>query len=156
MDTTIKLKSILHLFLLSYSIVILNASNTASLEQQAMELKLYNHAYWKLLLHMPKQISEIDSENFFLAQDGKTNAKNELLATLHALINEKQFNDNAVACKFPARTFWLQKKLDFKLPYTPQCKEYDALMKKIDAHSVSLIFPNAHINSPASMFGHTF
>lgn len=121
-----------------------------------MELKLYDHAYWKLLLHMPKQISEIDSENFFLAQDGKTNAKNELLATLHALINEKQFNDNAVACKFPARTFWLQKKLDFKLPYTPQCKEYDALMNKIDAHSVSLIFPNAHINSPASMFGHTF
>ena len=156
MDFTIKFKYILHSFILSYSIMMLNASDVPTLEQKAMDVKLYEHPYWKLLLHMPKQISEIDSENFFLASDGKTNAKNELLATLHALINEKQFNDNAVACKFPARTFWLQKQLDFQLPYTPQCKEYDALMKKIDAHSVSLIFPNAHINSPASMFGHTF
>ncbi|MEA1918442.1 MAG: DUF4105 domain-containing protein [Campylobacterota bacterium] len=36
------------------------------------------------------------------------------------------------------------------------CKAYDTLVQKIDPQSVTLVFADAHINSPASMFGHTF
>lgn len=36
------------------------------------------------------------------------------------------------------------------------CSKYDKWIKELDPTSVSLVFPSAHINSPASMFGHTF
>ncbi len=36
------------------------------------------------------------------------------------------------------------------------CKAYDTLIEKIDPQSVTMVFADAHINSPASMFGHTF
>lgn len=67
-----------------------------------------------------------------------------------------RFDDNATACRFPARKAWLVEKLG--LPELPSvtCKEYDLLVKKVDPQSVTLVFADAHINSPASMFGHTF
>jgi len=52
--------------------------------------------------------SEIDDDDFFFAKDGKTNAKNELDATLDALLNETRFDDNSTACLFP------QEKLGYK------------------------------------------
>ncbi len=36
------------------------------------------------------------------------------------------------------------------------CKAFDELYEKVDPQSVTLVFADAHINSPASMFGHTF
>ena len=100
--------------------------------------------------------SEIDDEKFFLAKNGKVNAKDELEATLYALYNEKSFEDNSTACKFPARKLWLQNTLHLEGLAEVECKQFNKLMKKLDPNSVTLIFPNAHINSPASMFGHTF
>ena len=47
--------------------------------------------------------SEIDDANFFLSKDGKKNAKKELDATIIALLNETNFDDNSTACRFPAR-----------------------------------------------------
>ncbi|MEA3228513.1 MAG: DUF4105 domain-containing protein [Campylobacterota bacterium] len=37
-----------------------------------------------------------------------------------------------------------------------ECKKYDKILKRLNPKSVTLVFPSAHINSPASMFGHTF
>ncbi|WP_367278387.1 DUF4105 domain-containing protein [Sulfurimonas sp.] len=37
-----------------------------------------------------------------------------------------------------------------------ECKEYDKVLERLNPKSVTLVFPSAHINSPASMFGHTF
>ncbi len=100
--------------------------------------------------------SEIDDANFFLANNGKTNAKDELHATIDALFNETRFDDNSTACKFPARKAWLQEQLSIEDFPKVTCKEYDETLKKLDPKSVTLVFPSAHINSPASMFGHTF
>ena len=100
--------------------------------------------------------SEIDDPKFFLSPDEKTNAKNELMATLDALYNESVFDDNATACKFPARKAWLSEKLSLKDLPRVACTNFDNILKRLDPQSVTLVFPSAHINSPASMFGHTF
>jgi Domain of unknown function (DUF4105) len=100
--------------------------------------------------------SEIDDKNFFFAVDGKTNAKSELEATIKALLNEQRFDDNSSACRFPARKIWLKEKLEIKNFPEVVCKEYDETLERLAPKSATLVFPAAHINSPASMFGHTF
>jgi len=72
------------------------------------------------------------------------------------LFNEKEFDDNSIACKFPARKSWLQTELKINNFPKVSCKKYDQWFKQLDPTSSSLIFPAGHINSPASMFGHTF
>ena len=100
--------------------------------------------------------SEIDDEAFFLSANGAKNSQEELEATISALINEVTLDDNATACKFPARKAWLVKELDMKGLPQVECKAFNKLMQRVDPQSASLIFPSAFINSPASMFGHTF
>ena len=59
-------------------------------------------------------------------------------------------------CRFPARFFYLHSLLDFEeLPHV-ECQEFRAMFAYVNPKSATLIFPAAHINSPASMFGHTF
>lgn len=100
--------------------------------------------------------SEIDDTSFFFSASGKTNAKDELDATLYALFNETRFDDNSSACRFPARKAWLQERLNIDNFPQVECKEYGDTLKKLNPKSATLVFPAAHINSPASMFGHTF
>lgn len=105
---------------------------------------------------MENGVSEIDDTRFFLAPDGKTDAQSELHATIEALLNELTFDDNSTACRFPARRAWLKEKLgDIEFPEV-HCGEYDKILKRLNPKSATLVFPSAHINSPASMFGHTF
>ena len=105
---------------------------------------------------MNNNLSEIDDTRFFLAKDGKTNPKSELDATLHSLLNETRFDDNSTACLFPARTRWLQEQLEIQNLPQVQCTEYKKVLNRIDPKSATIVFPAAHVNSPASMFGHTF
>ncbi|OHD96659.1 MAG: hypothetical protein A3E21_01200 [Sulfurimonas sp. RIFCSPHIGHO2_12_FULL_36_9] len=105
---------------------------------------------------MENGVSQIDDKRFFLALNGKTNAKNELNATIDALLNETIFDDNSTACRFPARKAWLQEQLNITKFADVNCTEYDKVLKRLNPKSATLVFPSAHINSPASMFGHTF
>ncbi len=145
------------LFYLTFTTV-LYANSGIDYINLANEKKLFEDRYWHLLLHTPSKngISEIDDVRFFLAQDGFENPKAELEATIAALYNETSLDDNATACRFPARKKWLVDTLDLKDLPIVECKEFDALVKRMDPRSASLVFPFAHVNSPASMFGHTF
>lgn len=100
--------------------------------------------------------SEIDDETFFLSNNGKTDPRSELYATIKAFYNETTFDDNSTACRFPARYDWLKEKLQLKGLPNVECREYDKILKRLNPKSATLVFPAAHINSPASMFGHTF
>ena len=124
--------------------------------QKALDDKIYEKRYWKLLLHYHGKKSEIDDPSFFLSPKGRTSPKEELVATLYALYNEKRFDDNATACLYPARTHWLQKQLHLSDLPKVECTEYKKVFQRVDPQSATLVFPSAHINSPASMFGHTF
>ena len=116
--------------------------------------KLYENPYWSKLLHYRDGISEIDSDNFFISKDGKKNLKKELLETIDALQN----GSNDILCRFPLRVQWLKENIPTLENQIVQyeCAELSEYLKAIDAKSVTMVFPNAHINSPASMYGHTF
>jgi len=125
-------------------------------QQRALDINLSEQRYWHLLLHVNGSESEIDGASFFLSPHGKQNPQSELNATLEALLHEKHVDDNATACRFPARKAWLQKQLHIEELPQVQCDALNAMLEKVDPQSATFVFPSAHINSPASMFGHTF
>ena len=101
-------------------------------------------------------VSEIDDENFFLSKDGVSDAQSELLATLDAFYSDKKKDDNSSICRYPARYRWLSDELNATDFPKANCAEYNKIKNRVDPKSVTYVFPSAHINSPASMFGHTF
>ncbi|MDD4883673.1 DUF4105 domain-containing protein [Sulfuricurvum sp.] len=143
------------LFLLCVLSLAVYATSTDELTAQAHIQKLSESRYWHLLMHAPKEESEIDDDRFFLASEGKTNLSAELDATIRYFSEDNNRSDGSVFCRFPARRAWLEKELNTSFG-TGECHEYEALLEKLDPQKVTLVFPSAHINSPASMFGHTF
>lgn len=131
------------------------SATTDELIAQAHSLKLSQARYWHLLTHSPKNESEIDDDAFFMAQDGKYNLAAELDATIEHLNEDTNRSDESLFCRFPARRAWLEAELNISFG-KGECVSYDALVAKMDPQKVTLVFPTAHINSPASMFGHTF
>jgi len=118
------------------------------------QTKLYENSYWSKLLHYRNGESEIDSDNFFISKDGKTDLKKELFETIDSLKSGK----NDVLCRFPLRVNWLKENIPSleKDIVKYSCSELDEFVSLVDAKYVTMVFPTAHINSPASMYGHTF
>jgi hypothetical protein len=146
---------ILKLFLLLLlSSIILFCSKLDEYKREAISLNLYNKHYWHVLLHIRDGVSEIEDRNFFIAKDGNINPKAELIATIESFFKSDRDN-NSTICRFPARYYWLKRELNATFPEA-NCKNLNRVLKKVEPVSVTLIFPSAHINTPASMFGHTF
>jgi len=114
---------------------------------------------WLALLHIKPQKgssdlqSYVDDHTFFLADDGATNPESELLASINALKNDKK-----TQCKFPARTKLLLSNINNLVNEVDdvECTEYNAWQKQLNTSSVVLVFAAAQLNSPSSMYGHTF
>lgn len=137
-----------------------------SLQAQARQRHLANSDAWRALLHIARQPltrqdrSLADDPGFFLSPQGRTDAQAELDATLAALADERPIHalDQPAACRFIARAQWLREALQVdaqRLP-APDCARYRQWRQGIAARTVVLVFPSAFINSPASMYGHTF
>lgn len=131
------------------------------LKGRANSLALHEDHYWRILLHVRPGIagtrSLVDDPRFFLSPSGKTDPAMELSATLDGLF------DNTAAppyfCRFPARYAWLARSLEIdptRIPRPPPCPEVDNILRIIDGQSVAMVFASGYVNSPASMFGHTF
>ncbi len=137
-----------------------------SLQAQARQRQLAGSDAWRALLHIAQQPltrqnrSLADDPGFFLSPQGRTDAQAELDATLAALADERPIHalDQPAACRFIARAQWLREALQVdaqRLP-EPDCARYRQWRQGIAARTVVLVFPSAFINSPASMYGHTF
>ena len=102
--------------------------------------------------------SEVDDAKFFLAPDGKTNPAAEMRATLEAFYQPVHKPDDHAVCHYPARWQWLTQKLTLPpTPITPaECPEFQHWLNAIKPDSVTLVFASSYLNSPSSMFGHTF
>jgi len=132
--------------------------------KQAVEKELYNHKKWHMLVHYKKNIfgsftSEVDEKKFFASESGKHNPRAELEATLASFFSDHIDPDLKLApqCHFIARFYWLNQQLSFdpkKLPIQ-QCQKFLDFKKGVDTENLTMIFPSAHPNGPASMFGHT-
>lgn len=147
-------------FVLLYLFTPLVANNTlpTAINQTIESKKLYQNKQWKRLLHYRDGRSEIDDPTFFFSISGKTDLESELKATITALINDKSDDENSTLCRYPSRSHWILEKLP-KLQtiiQTPQCSKLKKEINRLEAKQVTLILASAHINSPASAFGHTF
>ncbi len=137
--------------------------------------RTYDDPTWLRLLHFrvtPRKAkySDIISPEFFNAYDkaihGKLKpkfatrgitAKQELISTLKAFYKPTPKDSNLHAqCRFPARFFWLNKKLNFKNKHLPkiQCSRLNKWAKFQSLDSVSLIMVSGYFGNPASTFGH--
>lgn len=133
------------------------------LKFKAIELGLQQKRNWHVLLHYKPTLlgveSEIDSESFFLATDGRTNPMAELEATLSAFIQpETNPHKYPARCRYPARFDWLNQQLNFSkstFPVVP-CPKLEKWLQDIHPESLTLVFPGYYLQAPASMFGHTF
>jgi hypothetical protein len=131
--------------------------------RRAHALSLPEQRYWRLLLHYrPDWLggyeSEIDEPGFFLASNGKTEPKAELDATLTAFFSSKLVGRSRqpARCAFIARYEWLKSVLaidESRLPPEP-CERFRSWYAELNPASLSLIFPSAFLNNPASTFGH--
>lgn len=128
---------------------------------RAEALGLHEHPYWRVLLHYRRGAvglrSLIDDPTFFAAPDGKHDPRAELAATLRALCAPPEEGTPHAADRFPARLEWLAEQLSLprdRLP-VPRCEEVERVLERIRPEGVSVVFPSAYMNSPASLFGHT-
>ena len=129
-------------------------SNSKSIENSA----LATHSYWIKLGHYRSTTlgswkSEVDSTEFFLSSEGKTNPEAELNATINAFEGNKNTLQK-YSCQFPARYTWLKSKIKNNWPKL-NCPELQTWQKVINPEGITLVFPTAFMNSPSSMFGHT-
>ncbi len=121
---------------------------------------LHSHPVWLTLGHYHQDTlgsgytSQADDPAFFLSEHGKTSPRDELAATLEAIQQPGGGNDHA-RCRFPARDAWLREQLD--LPDAQvDCPDYDEWFEELNTEKVTLVFAASYLNSPSSMFGHTF
>ncbi len=133
-----------------------------ALINRAMELRLHEDRRWLTLVHYKKTLrgtrSLIDDPKFFLSPSGKTNPRAELESTIRAIVSPPREGEKHAVCRFIARYRWLKDALpiDDNLLPVKGCTEIEDSIDRMRPESASLVFPASHINSPASMFGHTF
>jgi len=163
------LRSALVSALLLFSLAIPAAPSAAATEgyldqllEQATAKGLAGERNWEILLHYKKTLaggheSRISDPHFFLSETGRTDPKAELDATLAGFFRPEAPDGEHPICRFPARLQWLVEELAVDPARLPaaRCSEQQELIKAVDARSAVLVFPVGHINSPASMFGHT-
>ena len=140
-------------------------AETDELAQRALELELDRASQWLALGHYEKRFhglsyeSAVRTPGFFLSERGAVDPRAELLATLAALLDPAATarGGEAIACAFPARARWLSDALE--LPREHFARKPCAALKKwladLRPRAMTLIFSEAFMNSPASMFGHT-
>ena len=136
------------------------ASSFNASASPADEEDLHLHPAWLTLLHyQPDRFGDgytgqADDNEFYLSTRGKTSPKAELQATLEAITQPGGGDDHA-RCRFPARDRWLRQKLD--LPRQPaNCPAFEEWTSELNTETVTLVFAASYLNSPSSMFGHTF
>jgi hypothetical protein len=144
----------------------LAATPTEQLQQLARERQLADAPMWHALLHyrrhpLTRQLRSLaDDPGFFLAPQGRTNPQAELDATIAAFFDAEPRHalDQAAACRFIARERWLRQELGAAPRLWPEaeCERFAQWRAGMRADRVSMIFPSAYLNSPASMYGHTF
>ena len=137
-----------------------NVYLTALLEKARRD-ELHNDPYWHTLLHYKRGVfglrSLVDDPRFFAASNGKHNPAAELEGTIRSFFSPPREEERHPVCRFVARHAWLKEKLSIDETELPVrgCDSFDAILNEIQPESVTLIFPASHMNSPASMYGHT-
>lgn len=109
---------------------------------------------WLKLLHYKENTfggykGLVNSEKFYADKDGRYNPRKEMETEI------RLFNaGDKIKCEFPARFEWLKSKGLVKGDLQ-DCEEYLKFMKDIRPNGVTILFTDAFMSNPASLFGHT-
>lgn len=133
------------------------------LMQRARQERLADRPEWRALLHYKPRLlgpgveSLVDAESFFNSPVGKSNPEAELEATLASFFVGADGRDQHPQCRFIARYTWLKRALNFDSERLPErrCAAFQRWFSRFSPQQLTLIFPAAYLNNPASMFGHT-
>ena len=151
----------LRVYLKIGSFFLLFSLNAIASKKIITENKIWESNEWKRLLHSETSIfgdlSEADSQSFFLAPNGRRDFKAELFALYDQTKNLANIDNKHAICRFPARTKWLFEKLSKNLDTSlfKKCTDLNKYLILVDSEKVSLVFSSYYLESPASAFGHT-
>lgn len=142
-----------------------NDTYLIQLQQSAQEKRLWERRQWQVLMHYRPRLfgggvkSQVDDPSFFLSPAGKFDPRAELEATLASFFapSPKEGGREHPQCEFIARYQWLKQELGFDDERLTEyaCPRFDDWLAEMNPEAVTLIFPAAYLNNPASMFGHT-
>ncbi len=91
----------------------------------------------------------VANDKFYTDKNGRYNPKSEMETEI------KLFNEgDDIKCEFPARFEWLKEKGLVKGDLTG-CKDYQSFMNDVKPDGITVLFTNAFMSNPASLFGHT-
>ncbi|BAU48780.1 membrane protein [Sulfurifustis variabilis] len=135
------------------------------LVRQATAKRLSQRVEWHNLLHYKRYAwrpgirSLADDARFFNAPNGKHDPEAELIATLEAFFSDRAETDREQnpQCAFIARYQWLKQELHFDPARLPEreCLRFNRWRAGLNPHAITLVFPSAYLNNPASAYGHT-
>ncbi|MCB1756650.1 MAG: DUF4105 domain-containing protein [Gammaproteobacteria bacterium] len=128
--------------------------------------RLDQHPQWLTLMHYQstgmdgdRLESQVDDQRYFLAENGKTDSRAELQASIRGLFADTPKplpEKDDPHCRFVEREYWLRQQLSLPAEAVPQnCTTFHQWRDRMEAYSVTLVFPASYLNSPSSMFGHT-
>ena len=109
---------------------------------------------WLKLLHYQSQVFSgyhglVENDDFYISKNGRISPFEELKAEI------KEFAAyNGRKCDFPARFEYL-KKQGLVGGNLSNCTDYQQFMADVQPSGISVLFTNAYMNNPASLFGHT-
>lgn len=145
---------------LLFSNIAISQSSGEHYIERALALKLQNNVTWHKLLHYDPLLmrSEVLTDSFFIADSGRTDPRQELIATLEAYSSDLSDHDSTlIQCQFPARYLWLNRQLnlpDYKFRQ-PSCSSFERWAKLDEVRSISAIMVSGYFGNPASTFGHS-
>lgn len=131
------------------------------LVEEGRRLQLHADRYWRTLLHYQRTLtglqSLVDDPRFFLSPRGKRDPAAELEATIRSFFLLPTPDAKHPVCRFVARYHWIKERLGLDPATLPagECVPFTRLIADMKPASTTLVFPASHMNSPASMFGHT-
>ncbi len=120
---------------------------------------------WRRLMHyqpnlvLPGHHSQIDDPKFFFAPHGATDPEAELEATVRAFFRGQPVDadEQHPQCAYPSRYAWLKEQLQFDPSRLEdvKCRRFEEWRDALMTQGITLVYPAAYLNNPASMFGHT-
>ncbi len=113
----------------------------------------YNNGWLKLLHYHQKTFGGyqglVENEDFYVSPEGRDNPLAELKAEVEEFSKEQSRK-----CDFPARFAYL-KKHNLISGSLNNCTDYQQFIGDVKPNGITVLFTNAYMNNPASLFGHT-
>lgn len=131
---------------------VLSSAPAQAGDDSSAEAALAAQQQWRALLHFPRggATSYIDDPQFFIAERGHRDPLVELRASVE-LFTERP----AMRCQYPAREQWMVQR-GLIADTQQRCEAYQQWRDKLNIESVVLVLASSYLNSPSSMYGHTF